>query len=187
MSLDPTNPFQSPNFTDQPTSQFVPVNSLGLSPAILTQQRVISILLIVHGSLTVLVGLFVIGMSLLVPAALSGQMAQRPRPAGAPATETVVIIIYGVIATVALTTGVLQISGGICNLWLKNYGLGLAAIASCGLSIATCYCFPTGMALLIYGLIIYLNHSTKLAFNLAKQGHNFDSILTLSARGPVAS
>ena len=39
-------------------------------------------------------------------------------------------------------------------------------------SIMTCYCFPTSLALAIYGLVVLLSQPVKLAFDLGDQGYD---------------
>jgi hypothetical protein len=50
------------------------------------------------------------------------------------------------------------------------------ALVMGSISIGTCYCAPTSIALLVYGLIIYLNNSAVQAFALAKQGLTWSDI-----------
>jgi hypothetical protein len=44
-------------------------------------------------------------------------------------------------------------------------------------SVLSCYCAPTGIALLVYGLIVYLNPAVKLAFEMGAQGIPASQIL----------
>ena len=47
----------------------------------------------------------------------------------------------------------------------------MAALISSVASMFTGYCAPTAIALLIYGLIIYLNDDVRRAFEMGEQGY----------------
>lgn len=182
MSNDSQNPYQSPNFSDLPPQSGQAPTGFELNPSILTQQRVVAILMIIQGSMALLVGLFFVGAAAFVPTVLAADL-QRQRPAGGPPMEPFVwglFAFYGGMGACGIIPGGLQIYAGIQNLWLKGHTLGVVAISAGVMSIGTCYCIPTALGLLIYGLIIYLNQTTKIAFQLAKEGQTFDSIMQLA-------
>lgn len=155
-----------------------------LSASILTQQRVISILLIVQGTMAILMGLLFIGAAIFVPQVIAADM-QRQRPPGGPSLEEMRMILlatYGVMGACGVLPGILQIYAGFQNLWLRGHTLGLVAICGGVVNLGTCYCFPTALALMIYGMIIYLNPTTKMAFELAKQGQDYEMIMQQTIR-----
>lgn len=199
MSADPPNPFsaafddpkpnpyQSPDFTDNP-----PVFNQGgngeLNSAILVQQRVLSILMIVHGSMSLLAGLLFVGIAIMVPAVMAAEGRRGPNGENFDQMKWFGFALYGSMGLCGLVPGGLQIYSGIQNFRLRGYTLAIVALGSGVLQMFTCYCIPTALGLLIYGLIIHLHGSTRLAYELAKQGHNFDSILamTVSRNQPTA-
>ncbi len=178
MSQDFKNPYKSPDFTDQPRA-FGTGPAGGLSSSILTQQRVIAILLIIQGSLAIVVGLFFAVAAFAFPAMIAADM-KRQGNLQFEQMQTVMLITYGGMALCGILPGLLQIYAGIQNLWLRGYTLGLVALGAGAFAVGTCYCFPTSIGLLIYGLVIYLNHTTKQAFELAKEGHTYDDILRMA-------
>lgn len=174
------NPYQSPDFADKPS--YAPGGGGNeLNPSILTQQRVVAILLIVQGVMSALMGAFLIGMAVFIPIAM--EMDQRNNFNGGPPPEArwIILGIYGGIGLCNLIPGLLQIYAGIQGIRLRNYTLGIVALGSGALTITSCYCFVTSLALLIYGLIVYLHDSTRRAFELAKEGKTFDEIMRMAA------
>jgi hypothetical protein len=173
------NPYQSPNFSDLPQCNFGSANP-ELSSSILTQQRVVAILMMIQGTLSVLMGLVFIGAAIMLPQLITADMQRQARPPGGPNTDQMMWILlgtYSVMGACGIIPGLLLIYAGFQNLWLRGYTLGIVALSSGAISLGTCYCLPTALALLIYGLIIYLNVTTKKAFALAKEGETYDSIM----------
>lgn len=182
MSLDPSeNPYapnavpgsQTPFGAEAPASE-------ELQRSILTNIRIVAIMLIVHGSMLLLAALFFIAMSAFLP----NLIAKTPPPANAspngPTPEQMATILTGTylfMGTAALLPGILQLVAGIRNLYPKGRTLGLVALFSGVVSIATCYCAPTSIGLLIYGLIIYFNPTAIRAFELGKQGITLTDML----------
>jgi hypothetical protein len=173
------NPYQSPDFSDLPQGGYAPANP-ELSSSILTQQRVIAILMMIQGTLALIVGILLVGAAAMLPQVLAADMQRQPQPPGAPNIEQMKWILlgtYGVMGTCGIIPGILLIYAGLQNLWLRGHTLGIVALCGGAVSLGTCYCFPTALGLLIYGLIIYLNATTQKAFALAKEGETFDSIM----------
>ncbi len=59
---------------------------------------------------------------------------------------------------------ILKIIAGIRNRTFRNRGLGLAALGSAILNMATLFCLPTALLLALYGFVIYLQPSVSRAF-----------------------
>jgi hypothetical protein len=185
MSSDTPNPYQSPNFSDL-SQQGGQSFGMELNPSILTQQRVIAILMIIQGTLSLLMGLFLLGSAFIFPALLAADVSRQrgpmpPAPGPTPdQLAWILLAAYGAMGLCGVIPGALQIYAGIQNLWLKGHTLGIVAISAGVITIGTCYCLPTSLGLLVYGLIIYLHMTTKMAFQLAKDGHTFDSIMQMA-------
>jgi len=127
--------------------------------------------MIVQGSLVSLVGVF---LMILGPAmfALSG--------ASQNADDRLITGIGGafylLMGGALVAAGGLNIVAGVKNLKYRSRTLGIAALAIGGLGMFTCYCAPTAIGLLIYGLIIYLNEDVRRAFEMGEQGASPDQI-----------
>lgn len=68
-------------------------------------------------------------------------------------------------------------SAGIQNFRYRRRVLGIVSQV-CGLaSMFGCYCGPTSIMLLIYGLIVYLNPAVQAAFEMGDKGTPTDAIL----------
>lgn len=172
--MDSINPYRA---DIQPPGNPI-TSSEDLQRSILSQIRVIAILLIVHGVMLTLVGLLYVGMGFIMPSILQAQ-SQSMQPPGNMNPEQMKIILlatYGAMGAGGLLPGILQIIAGISNLRFRGRVLGIVALASGLLGVATCYCFPTSIGLCVYGLIIYLNNSAVRAFALVAEGNSVEQV-----------
>jgi hypothetical protein len=177
MSDDAPNPYKSPDFSE-PLSGATGTSDGELNSSILTQQRVVAILMIIQGAMSVLIGLFYAAAAVLVPTLIAADLQrQNPNGPNMEQAQWILVAVYGTMGLCGILPGSLQIYAGIQNLWLRGHMLGVVAIASGALTLGTCYCIPTALALMIYGLIIYLHSTTKRAFALAQEGQTFDMIM----------
>ena len=167
-SPDADNPYRAPT-----TNEAALAAGLGRA----RQVPIVAILLMVQGGLEVLFGGFILVYGLIMGAvAPAGGDNLGPPGAGLPLWVFVAgFIVYG---AVALFTGLLRLVAGWRNYFFRGRLLGLAALVGGMASLLTCYCFPTALALLIYGLIVYLNDQSAAAFELGKQGYRREQILT---------
>ena len=76
----------------------------------------------------------------------------------------------------------LPIWAGISNLGFQSYMFGIVALLSGLSSIYTWFCAPTALALLILGLIVYLQSDTREAFQQGEAGKSTDAILKMFPR-----
>jgi uncharacterized membrane protein HdeD (DUF308 family) len=75
------------------------------------------------------------------------------------------VAVYGyVTAPALLAAGVLKLVASVRNRRFHGRGIGFVALGSCFVSLATCYCAPTAMLLLVYGVFVYVNPSVARAF-----------------------
>ena len=170
MSEEPLNPYGSPTFAE-PTA--VSVTGEKLSPAVLVQQKIVAVLLIIHGFLGISVGIIFAISAIFMSDTIARGGGWGPDPVEA---KTRVTITSGVMAACGFIPGVLQMVAGFMSLWLKGYTTGLIAIGSSVAMVVACYCAPTALILFFYGLVIYLLPTTRRAFALAQQGLDFDTI-----------
>ena len=87
--------------------------------------------------------------------------AARRGPETIPGALAFVVFVLG---PALLAAGILTIAAGIRNLKHRGRTLGLIAVASAGVALPTCYCAPTALGLLVYGLVVYLNGEVRAAF-----------------------
>lgn len=176
------NPYESPTplskFADQPYS---PTGApSGVVRGMVGHVRVVAILMIVQGALQLLMGLVLAGTGVFMgvmigndPQFRQGQAGGQPPPEWLP---WLFGAVYGGIGLVALVSGILLIYGGIRGFSFRSRTLGIIAQISSLSSIFTCYCAPTAVGLLVYGLIVYLDSSVKQAFAMGEQGTSADQI-----------
>jgi hypothetical protein len=168
------NPYQSP----QPLSGELASSAQGGGLA--GQIPVVAILLMVQGGLEVLMaGLYLVsGGAVAFVAANQGfdQMKGNP-PLSPQAFGWLMVVTYAVLAIAAFAVAALKIFAGWRNYSFRGRIWGMAALVSGMASVVTCYCFPTALLLMIYGLIVYLNPQSAWAFELGDRGQPRDQIL----------
>jgi len=130
----------------------------------------LSILMMVHGGVLVLAGLFYAVMAVV----MGGVMSQIPQPtngAQGPPPEFFGFLfggIYGFIGLAQALPGVLQLLAGFR---LRTYRSRVFGIVACFSGLATilgCYCLPTAIGLCIFGLIVLFGDGTADRFRVAE-------------------
>jgi hypothetical protein len=122
----------------------------------------------VVGALEALLGIAGTAMGVLIAVAVGRGV---PGAAGVPpATLWMGAGFYLAIGLAGLATGGLRIFAGIRNLKYRGRVLGIVALSLGLLTAVTVFCAPTSIALLIYGLIVYLDSDVAKAFDMGNQG-----------------
>src|SRR5262249_41577152 len=128
--------------------------------------QVVANLMIVHGALVSLMGAYytVEGLAICVSfwAPNSGLFA----PSGRRAFDLIEILfpIYARMGLPVLAVGILNIVAGIRCLLLRGRILAIVALFSNVIPVFTCYCLPTSVGLMIYGLIVLFHSEVAHAF-----------------------
>jgi hypothetical protein len=143
-----------------------------------SQVKTVAILMIVHGSLVCLMGLFLIGVW---PAMFF--FTQQAQTKGGPGPEemdqtmfTVMTVVYIVLGSLALTAGILNVIAGIRCLYFRGRTFAVVALFCNATAVFTCYCAPTAIGLMVYGLIVLFNEETTRAFALVAEGEPVESV-----------
>lgn len=119
-------------------------------------------LLVVQGALEVAFGLALTGLAVFVGSGRTGlPLATVPAEAAAAA------VFFG---PALLLAGALKVAAGARNLRYRSRRLGILALASGALSMFTCWCAPSALALLIAGLFAYTRPAAARAFQMGEQG-----------------
>ena len=167
------NPFQSPLVPDStaPAQPSGDPRRFGRA----RQVPIVAVLMIVHGAMLCLAGIGLLVFMVFFSGKIADQIEEQQqfqRAAGKPgapqvnpnAIRWVFTGMYGVLGGVMLVAGLLGIFAGIRNYGFRSRVLGIIALVGGMASLFTCYCVPLSLALLIYGLIIYLSHDAEVAF-----------------------
>lgn len=130
----------------------------------------VAVFLIVQGSLEALMGAFYAAMAPFMFAMLkfapsSGSSAPPPPPYAG-----LFSLVYVAMGLPILAVGILKIVAGIRNHKYKNRVLGIVALGSGAITVYTCYCLPTAIGLMVFGLMVYLNEQSVRAFELGEAG-----------------
>ncbi|HWB08168.1 MAG TPA: hypothetical protein VG826_02900 [Pirellulales bacterium] len=166
------NPYQSPH---ELPGQATSVSGGGMA----RQIPVVAVLLMVQGGLELAVG-GLWGLAGGTFAVLTTRQAQQGDPNVPLSPQTFGWMMGAVYALMALATFVvaaLKLFAGWRNYSFRGRTWGIAALASGVISIVSCYCFPTALALMIYGLIVYLNSEARWAFSMGEQGLTREQVL----------
>jgi hypothetical protein len=119
----------------------------------------VAVLLLVHGASDLVVGLALCGLAL----AMAGGYA----PQALPAEPAAAALVFG---PAFVGAGVLKVAAGLANHAYRHPRLGLAALASCVVSMALCVSAPLSLALLVFGLRVYRHPQSERAFTMGAQG-----------------
>jgi hypothetical protein len=152
------------------------------------QVPVIGILMIVNGSLCALYGVLLIFMGPFLSTFINFQGAQMP-PQAQPQLQqmqqvvTIASVIYVVLGSVVALSGVMNIAGGISALRYRSRGFVITALFFNIIPLFTCYCLPTSLGLMIWGLIVMFQGDVAHAFSLGASGYTADEIKRRMERG----
>jgi hypothetical protein len=136
------------------------------------QVPVVAILMIVNGVIVSLMGLF---FAIAGPATLALQfLAPGPGQRAPNSVDTVFMTVlsgfYVVMGLLVLVSGILNIVAGIRCLSYRGRTLALVALFSNLVPMLTCYCIPTSLGLMIYGLIVMFQSDVAYAFAEVARG-----------------
>ncbi len=124
--------------------------------------RIVAVLTMCHGAMLCLMGAMLLMFTYFFASMPAG---------GVPAqTGMMMLAYYLVIGLGVAGVGVGSIYAGYCNFSFRGRILGIVMLSLGMVSVMTCYCAPTSIALAIYGLIVYLNQNVSKAFALGEQG-----------------
>ena len=164
------NPYRSPEFSPQNASDYAGNPFADHVPGgKASQVPLLAILMMVQGGLELLYAAFMLVMGVVM---LISMRNIPPNPQGGPqgplmvGAPVIINVVYLALGALLLTVGILKLAAGFRNYRYRGRTLGLVALFSGLAAVFSCYCFPTGLLLLIYGLIVYFDQQTAYAFEL---------------------
>ncbi|QDS94191.1 hypothetical protein FF011L_29690 [Roseimaritima multifibrata] len=156
-SNPPHNPYTTEHSSAQP---YAPNGSPAfVQPSNIVQQVLpFGILLMIHGGIVLMLG-FCAAMFPVI--ALIAQVE--------PDEEMWMVVgVYGVIASGLFLIGTLQMLAGWKAIQFRNPFWVYTGFGALSLGLFTCYCTPTSLGLLIWGVILMVHNDVKYAFELGK-------------------
>jgi hypothetical protein len=159
------NPYQSPTAPLGPSHSMDPFQR---RPGLVHHVRVVAIMMIVQAALELLAAAGLGALAVFMPVVFR-QMQNQPGMPNQPGIW-ILPLVYGGMAAAALISAVLHLVAGLRNYRFRGRTLGIVALACGMLSVFTCYCLPTAVAIAVYGLIVYLNPEASHAFRMGEAG-----------------
>jgi hypothetical protein len=141
------------------------------------QVQILGVLMIVQGVFISFAGTAIIGYAILMPRFLQQMQQQAAGQGGnaAPMPPNMGLwfgVVGGLLGLLMLAIGVLTVFAGVRAMKFRGRMFSIVMLCTGLLTILTCYCLPTQIALSIYGMIVLLNSPVRDAFRLAEQGHS---------------
>jgi hypothetical protein len=174
---EPLNPY-SPASSDRLANSIVPAELSDITArGMVGQVQILGVLMIVQGVLISFAGTAIIGYSLLMPRIMQ-QMQQQAAGQGGnaapmpPNMSLWIGVVGGLVGLLILAIGAFTIFAGVRTMKFRGRLFSIVVLCTGLLTILTCYCLPTQIALSVYGMIVLLNGPVRDAFRLAEQGHS---------------
>ena len=178
-----SNPYETPSGLEAaPTVGDLPVPSQQ-PPGMVSQIRVVAVLMGLQGVLVGLLGAFLVCMGIFFGTALRQAMREDGgfQQGRGPSPDMLANILggtYGGLGLLLLAIGIVHGYAAYRNFQFKGRTLGIVSLSMGILTAITIYCACTSIPLFIYGLIVYLNSSVASAFRMGDQGYSADTILS---------
>jgi hypothetical protein len=137
------------------------------------QVKVVGILVLVHGILVILMG----GLYAVMGSVMLG-IGPGPGAGGAGGPPPwIFAAIYGGIGLVTALAGLVNAIAGYRIMSFRNRVFGIIALFSNVVPMVTCYCALTGVALMVYGLIVLFHSEVARGFELVKNGASPEEVV----------
>jgi hypothetical protein len=131
-----------------------------------SQVKVVAVLMIVWGAISTLVGLLIAGF---VPFMMVVENS-RPRPGRDDTGLTVMLVLFLIAGLIVITVGILHVIAGIRCLKFRGRVLAMVALFSNIPIVLTFYCSMFAIGMAVYGLVVMFNSDVARAFEMADQG-----------------
>jgi len=176
------NPFGDNDPYKSPAIQTPGSYGMAPGPNKVGQIRLVAILSMVQGVLELLYGAMMASVGVFMPALMANAAKNDPNfnrnPAGPSPEffENFAFWMYMGFGIASAVVGLLRIVAAIQNYRLRGRILGIVAMVVGVVNVIACYCVPTAIGLLIYGLIVYLSPEVIAAFRMRDEGEEVDAI-----------
>lgn len=142
-----------------------------------THVPIVGILMIVNGSLQIVMGLMLAAVG---PFMFTLMTMDRPQQGVMAPDEqkifTLISIGYTSIGVLVIAAGAVNVLAGIRVMKYQSRTFAMTALFANLVPFITCYCLPTSMGLMIYGLIVLFQTDVAQAFKLGEEGLSVDEI-----------
>ncbi len=151
------------------------------------QVKIVGILMIVHGVTVVIMGgliaflgsFLAFGMPAGPPPGGGGAAAGGGPPPGFQAALSAIYIGWGALIAIV---GILNGIAGFRIMYLRGRVLALVALFTNIVVVLTCYCGPTAVGMMVYGLIVLFQSDVARAFEAVARGENPEDVIARFSR-----
>ena len=145
------------------------------------QVPIIGILMIVNGVLCILYGFVQMAMGPFMQSIFAMRGAQAPPQQRAQMQQVqemmkIFTYVYAAMGIANAAGGVLNIAAGIPALRYRRRIFVIVGLFANIATFASCYCMPTSLGLMIWGLIVMFQKDVDKAFEMGAVGHSVDEI-----------
>jgi hypothetical protein len=146
-----------------------------------SQVPIIGILMIVNGILCILYGFVQMAMGPFMQSIFAMQGAQMPPEAKVQMQQMQQMMqymfwVYIALGTLNAVVGVVSIAAGIPAMRYRSRTFVIIALFLNPATFMSCYCLPTSLGLMIWGLIVLLQKDVAEAFKMGAAGISADEI-----------
>ena len=157
-----------------------------------SQVPIIGILMIVNGVLCILYGIVQMAMGPFMQSIFAMQGAQMPPEAKVQMQQMQqmmgwMVWVYIALGTLNAVAGLINIVGGIPAMRYRSRTFVIVALFTNVLTFASCYCLPTSLGLMIWGLIVMFQKDATEAFKMGTAGASVDPRSSLSGSPTTAT
>jgi MFS family permease len=145
------------------------------------QVRIIGILMIVNGVLCILYGFVLMAMGPFMQSVFAMQGAQAPPQQQAQIQQMqqmmkIFVWVYAALGIANAAGGIVNIAAGIPAMRYRRRTFVIVGLLANVATFASCYCLPTSLGLMIWGLIVMFQKETAEAFRMGDAGRSVDEI-----------
>ncbi|MEM7479074.1 MAG: hypothetical protein AAF483_29165, partial [Planctomycetota bacterium] len=126
--------------------------------------------MIVNGIFTSFYGIYTIVLSFFWPDMMANNPAFQDGTPEAKMAMEFMPIAFIATGVLCIILALLYVFSGILLIKFRGYKFAFVALIGGMASLMTCYCFPTSLGLLIFGLIVLLDQPVRDAFEAAEAG-----------------
>ncbi|MEM1227714.1 MAG: hypothetical protein AAGJ40_18605 [Planctomycetota bacterium] len=176
------NPYRSQSLSSTgATDDCDIVLPVGMERGLTSHVQILGVLMVVQGVSDVLMAIAIGFYATFLPSVLFETQSApagggTPTPAMPSNVEFWMLVVGVVLAVLIAGIGVMTVWMGLDLTRFRSRPLAIGMLWAGMLTLPTCYCFPTSFILAGYGMVVLMNRSVVLAFELRRRNHSVAAI-----------